>query len=131
MVEYEQNTLHETLKEQKEDMFPKQGKDNQMPHGQAHAQQAKAYIVQTENHLCQCDTPLENQALRPHGGLTKNGSCRLLYLNTWSPNLSVSDWEELGAVILLDKVCHWGQLWCQNSCALPIALSASYLWFEM
>lgn len=38
-------------------------------------------------------------------GLNEIGSCKLIYLNTWSP-VNRTDWEELAGLALLEEVCH-------------------------
>jgi hypothetical protein len=41
------------------------------------------------------------------GGVNKNVSYQLTYLNAWC-SVGGSVWEGLGGMTLLEEVCHWG-----------------------
>jgi hypothetical protein len=44
------------------------------------------------------------------GGLNKNGTHGLIYLNAWSLGSSAI-LERLRGLALLEEVCHWGGVW--------------------
>lgn len=48
---------------------------------------------------------LQSSYFLPHGELNKNGSHRLIYLNTWS-EVGGTVGKELGGLVLLEKAYH-------------------------